>query len=422
MLYMNIFVFILILITTLQGSENDDSNGFLSITPDSFPLVNGTLVFHSYKDYGSADGKLFIFNFASDTLVEISEGWNLQHTINGHFLPNGTELVFMALPKGHTSYNDWNIYLWKVGSQYEPENLTPFNNIPDEDPKFFLDGQRVVFKQNGDIKIIDLSTKQITDVTSDGFSVEESMPYPTADGEHIVYAKNSKIYMINVDGTNDRSLTTENNLGCYYPIVRDMESFFYPRWASPINHHDEVYLGNFQTGVSLSCPFNRINFDDSDPFPVKDTDYVFFSSNRNGGQGSWDIYLGHLQTGQVWSLDQFGINSSKSELGSAYYIMDTTLVDEPVQNMVSDFILNQNYPNPFNPITAITYQIAAASWVDLSIYNTLGKKVTTLIAEKQKEGIYTIKWNATGFASGVYIYKIETDKGFTAAKKMILIR
>jgi len=86
------------------------------------------------------------------------------------------------------------------------------------------------------------------------------------------------------------------------------------------------------------------------------------------------------------------------------------------------FELKQNYPNPFNPITTITYQIGKASNVELSVYNILGQNIATLVSKKQTEGTYNVQWDATGFSSGVYFYKLETDKGFTNTKKLVLLK
>jgi hypothetical protein len=85
------------------------------------------------------------------------------------------------------------------------------------------------------------------------------------------------------------------------------------------------------------------------------------------------------------------------------------------------FRLEQNYPNPFNPTTAIGYQLSAVSDVHLSIYNLVGQKVSTLVSEKQNAGYHTVEWDASGFASGVYYYRIEAGE-FQDVKKMILIK
>lgn len=88
----------------------------------------------------------------------------------------------------------------------------------------------------------------------------------------------------------------------------------------------------------------------------------------------------------------------------------------------SGYKLYQNYPNPFNPNTVINWQLAVSSHVDLSIYNFLGQKVATLINKKQRAGSYQIEWNASGFASGIYLYRLETDNGFVQIKKLMLLK
>jgi hypothetical protein len=85
------------------------------------------------------------------------------------------------------------------------------------------------------------------------------------------------------------------------------------------------------------------------------------------------------------------------------------------------FALHQNYPNPFNPRTVISWQLAVGNRVDLSIYNMLGQKVATLARGKQQAGFHTVEWNASGFASGVYLYRLQTGD-YVETKKMVLIR
>lgn len=81
----------------------------------------------------------------------------------------------------------------------------------------------------------------------------------------------------------------------------------------------------------------------------------------------------------------------------------------------------QNFPNPFNPSTTIHYQLPKSSEVELSIYNLLGQKIETLISERQQSGKHQIKWDATGFPSGIYYYMIQAVE-FRQVKKMVLVR
>lgn len=86
-----------------------------------------------------------------------------------------------------------------------------------------------------------------------------------------------------------------------------------------------------------------------------------------------------------------------------------------------EFKLYQNYPNPFNPVTYITYDLPVDSRVQLIVYNSLGEKVTTLVNDYQKAGVYLKAFDASNLSSGVYFYRLITNH-YVAEKKMILIK
>jgi Secretion system C-terminal sorting domain len=87
----------------------------------------------------------------------------------------------------------------------------------------------------------------------------------------------------------------------------------------------------------------------------------------------------------------------------------------------ASYNLNQNFPNPFNPVTKINYDLAKTSEVSLVVYNLLGKKVSTLVNQKQDAGYYSVDFNAANLSSGVYYYKIQAGD-FTSIKRMTLIK
>jgi hypothetical protein len=99
------------------------------------------------------------------------------------------------------------------------------------------------------------------------------------------------------------------------------------------------------------------------------------------------------------------------------------LVDDPPEDIASPgkFELDQNYPNPFNPRTIINYELPITNYVELSIYNTNGKKVTTLVSARKSAGSYQVEWDASEFSSGLYYYQI-TAGDFQQTRKMLLIK
>jgi hypothetical protein len=90
-------------------------------------------------------------------------------------------------------------------------------------------------------------------------------------------------------------------------------------------------------------------------------------------------------------------------------------------SFITDYVLEQNYPNPFNPSTTIKFGLPEKSNVVLTVYNSLGAEVATLVNEVREAGSYEIEFNADNFSSGIYYYKIASGN-FVETKKMILLR
>jgi YVTN family beta-propeller protein len=94
---------------------------------------------------------------------------------------------------------------------------------------------------------------------------------------------------------------------------------------------------------------------------------------------------------------------------------------EGVQELPAQYRLHQNYPNPFNPSTTVTYELPEATYVMLTVYDATGKKVADLVEKRQSAGKHTVTFDAAGFPSGVYLYRLETSD-FTRVHKMMLIK
>jgi hypothetical protein len=90
------------------------------------------------------------------------------------------------------------------------------------------------------------------------------------------------------------------------------------------------------------------------------------------------------------------------------------------------YTLFQNYPNPYNPSTVISYQLSAKSSVNLKIYDVIGREVANLVSEQQEPGYYQKAFNASRYASVMYIYRLvatdEQNKQHVYQKKMVLLR
>ena len=90
------------------------------------------------------------------------------------------------------------------------------------------------------------------------------------------------------------------------------------------------------------------------------------------------------------------------------------------------FTLEQNYPNPFNPTTRISFSLPTDSKVTLSLFDILGREIKTLLNKDLQAGYYNIDFNASGYPSGVYFYRLRAERingeNFSSTKKMLLLR
>lgn len=97
------------------------------------------------------------------------------------------------------------------------------------------------------------------------------------------------------------------------------------------------------------------------------------------------------------------------------------------ENIVSDsYELYQNYPNPFNPVTSIKFNIAEKGFVNLTVFDALGKEVQTLVNDSKESGLYTIRFNGNNLNSGMYFYRLtysgSNGRTFTETKKLLLLK
>jgi hypothetical protein len=85
------------------------------------------------------------------------------------------------------------------------------------------------------------------------------------------------------------------------------------------------------------------------------------------------------------------------------------------------FLLRQNYPNPFNPKTVIRYLVPSSQYVSIKVYDVFGREVETLVNEKKEAGEHEVEWNAETVSSGIYFYRLLTEK-YSESKKLLLQR
>ncbi len=102
-------------------------------------------------------------------------------------------------------------------------------------------------------------------------------------------------------------------------------------------------------------------------------------------------------------------------------LSEITNVNEVSNIVPTEFSLEQNYPNPFNPLTNFGFRIVDFGLVTLKIFDILGREVATLVNENLHPGTFSVTWDATGQASGVYYYRLQASD-YSATRKLLLTK
>jgi len=148
---------------------------------------------------------------------------------------------------------------------------------------------------------------------------------------------------------------------------------------------------------------------------------VFVSTNSGG---NWSSVSGALP---LVTVNTLGIAGTYIVAGTAARgiwrrpLSEVTGVARRMEGEIPGTIsLSQNFPNPFNPGTTIRYALPRQHTVTLSVYNTLGQKVSDLVNEAQEAGNYEVQFDASGFSSGVYFYRLQAGTSVETRRLLLM--
>jgi choice-of-anchor B domain-containing protein len=175
---------------------------------------------------------------------------------------------------------------------------------------------------------------------------------------------------------------------------------------------------------------NQVSQDAIEPDESNLAEPVFEYLNSNGKYGA--VGIEYPAYGSKLFFIGFGLEAvypnnknyaSRDEIiGSVFEWFDSPLVlNEIITSTPETFQLKQNYPNPFNPSTTIEYNLAENTQVKIEIFSVSGQKIKTLVNGPQSKGLHQINFSADNLASGVYFYKLKTER-FTQIRRMLLIQ
>lgn len=162
-------------------------------------------------------------------------------------------------------------------------------------------------------------------------------------------------------------------------------------------YHLQVSEGN--------AGFPDIVFEDS---TLTDTTHIVAPLNYSTNY-HWRVRAKNTEGTSVWSA----VWKFHTAVGTA--------VERPDDEVPVNHFLVQNYPNPFNPETTIAFDMPRSGNVVLKVYDLMGRDVATLVSDTLPAGRHEVLWNATGHASGVYVYRLQCE-GYAAVRAMVVMR
>ncbi len=161
---------------------------------------------------------------------------------------------------------------------------------------------------------------------------------------------------------------------------------------------------------------SRSNDNGLDPRPAAGSPALSGATKLDDGWFVKTDFLGAFSSTHNWA-------DSWSYLATFGFLIDQTtgVTEEAGLNIPADMALYQNYPNPFNPETNISFSLKNTGPVKLTVYNSLGQIIATLIDGQRNAGVHKVVWQARNVSSGIFFYRLEAG-GQVLSKKMIYMR
>lgn len=259
-------------------------------------------------------------------------------------------------------------------------------------------------------------------------------PLRADDSAHV---RQSFLWNIDVDSTiqADDDFTIGKNYWEFDPEfannptkIDSMNGWNLANWTEETNYSDwritppvefddgTVTLSNWPLDLDLSYSNDTLLTAGTDGLPLGDLNW--FPDAKADYMANRDTYIAALQDSMTNATFVYTPGDSES----AYITAENLPVSiESNSSIPGKFNLSNNYPNPFNPTTKISFTLPSASDVKLTVYNVLGQQVAELVNQRMTAGTYTVNFDASNLASGMYLYRIEAGS-FTKNKKMMLIK
>lgn len=190
-------------------------------------------------------------------------------------------------------------------------------------------------------------------------------------------------------------------------------------WINTVAFSNRVFASNSQLQLTNAYGDSLLN-----PVPLAGSPALTGANFNN------PILSGFVTTTYVGAFGPSTADNYQWMAGWASFTPQSNVYIIGIQQVSSQvpasFSLQQNYPNPFNPVTNIKFDMPKSGFAEVTVFNTLGEVVSTLVNQQLSVGTYKVDFNASNLSSGVYFYRLNVKSSdnfeWTQTKKMILIK
>ncbi len=379
-------------------------------------------------DDGDPDSTLIIIINGGDQIN--SDFDSSSHTLNFSTTPNSSGFTeyFIALvtdPWGATDIDTFSVSVLPVNDA--PVITLIDSQIVDEDDALEIivdasdvDGDTLLYITNSDTNsvMVSLVGTELTIIPVTDWNGSATITVNVSDG----ILSDSVSFVLTVVPVNDApsSFTLNEQDSIYITMDNfDSDSIVFTWDESEDVESDELIYhittelfinGQLTTEYDTTLTDNVMKIDYKSVF-----DEIYAAQTMLAGI-EWDVSVSD-GTAEVLAENgplTVGINASDAVL---------TISEELLPEV---FALYQNYPNPFNPVTTLRYDLPENSFVNIAIYDLVGREVRTLVNHTQDAGFKSVIWDATNdygksISTGIYFYQIHAG-GFVQTKKLVLLK
>lgn len=361
--------------SSLDISSDINGNFIVCWTRSHFFNSPDILYFRKFDSTGNRIGLPDSINIIPYSI----ENADIQMNDNGSFIIVWEDNRFSNPGKKDVFFQRYNLYGEKIGlnTKINDENNPDINQI----------GAQVSTDGNGYFAVTWIDSRN-------GQTGMYYQMFDSSGGTVNVNRKADELTAFGYAGSPKISMRKDKNFYIAWLDVRytGKDQFYGRRFDSIGNPIGNAYM------IPASSPGSSVQIP-NDIYLFNDRVYSTWHDNRNAGSVNYDIYC-----------NVRGFQNPDTVIG----IVNNS-------EIIKDYRLYPAFPNPFNPETKIKFDIPKLSHVKITIFDILGREVTTLINEVKEPGYYESIFNGSMYSSGIYFYRFESDY-YVDSKKMVLIK